>query len=126
MGLKRAQQREAAALSLATGKTVAEAATSAQTTERSVYRWYEEGAFRARVDALRGEMVSRACGELADAMGAAAKKLRELVDSDAEGIALRASQAIIESTLKVTELVELQKRVEELERRLTEAETHGT
>ena len=85
----KAANRDLAAVALATGKTVVEAAAAASVVERTVYGWNAEPEFRERVSELRREMVSRASGELAEAMSAAAKKLRKLVDSTSDNIALR-------------------------------------
>jgi hypothetical protein len=120
-GGKRNQNQDLAACRLAAWGTLQEAATAAGVDERTITRWLAEDApFKARVAELRQAMVSRACGELADTMSAAVKKLRELVDSKNENVAFRAANAVIEQTLKVTELVDLQRRVEELESRLAE------
>jgi len=115
-GGSRAASRDLAACALAAGKTIAEAAAAANVKVRTLKDWNTDGTFRARVVELRAEMVSRACGELADSMSAAAKKLRALVDRGPDMIALRASVALIASALRVAELTELQTRVEELER----------
>jgi hypothetical protein len=114
-GRPQSENRDLAAVALAAGKTVGEAATAAEVVERTVYGWNTDPEFRARVSELRREMVNRVSGELADAMSAAARKLRGLIDSPSDGIALRAASAVIDQTLKVTELVELQCRVEQLE-----------
>jgi hypothetical protein len=119
-GGRRAANRDLAACSLATGKTFAEAAAAASVSERSVKGWNEDETFRARVAGLRAEMIGRACGELADAMSAAARKLRSLVENGTDSIALRASVALIASALRVTELTVLQNRVEQLEQLLAE------
>jgi hypothetical protein len=128
-GGSKVASRDLAACALAAGKTIAEAAVAANAKERTVKDWNTDATFRARVTALRSEMVGRACGELADSMSAAAKKLRALVDRGPDMIALRASVALIASALRVAELTELQTRVEELERVLAargRRETHQT
>ena len=121
-GRRKDSNRDLAAVALAAGQTFAEAATVARVSERTVLSWNTDPAFRDRVNALRHEMLARACGTLADTMSAATKRIRELVDSATENIALRAASAIIDHTVKVTGLVDLQKRVEELERVLAAKE----
>jgi hypothetical protein len=123
-GGNKAPNRDLAAVALAAGKTFDEAATAAGVTERTIHNWSTDEEFRDRVSELRREMVGRACGELAEAMGAAAKKLRELVGSTEERIALRAASAVIRHSLQVTELVELQERVEKLEHALARIDQH--
>jgi hypothetical protein len=109
---------ESLAAELAAGKTVREAATAAGVSERTAHRRTADPAFKARVTDLRTQMVTRASGRLADGMTAAADVLRKLLTSKTESIRLRAAERLIELGLKVTELAELQQRVEELERRL--------
>ncbi|AMV23772.1 hypothetical protein VT84_05125 [Gemmata sp. SH-PL17] len=117
-GGKKTANRDLAAVALATGKTAAEAATAANVSERTIQNWRRESAFTAMVADLRGQMVARACGELADAMTEAAKALRGLLGSPTEGIQLRAASEILSQGLKVMELAELRGKLEELERRL--------
>lgn len=118
-GGRKAENRDLAAVALASGKTVAEAATAAQVSERTVATWRADPTFRARVVELRGEMVAAAAGRLSSSMSQAADVLKGLLESETEAIRLRAADRLIELGLKVTELHELQKRVEEIEARLT-------
>ena len=112
---------DAAATALAAGKTVKEAAVAAGIGRRTLTRWQSEPVFSARVQALRGEMVSRAAGRLSDAMAEASDVLRALLTSGEDRVKLRAASEVLTQGLRVAELVELQRRVEELERRQTAA-----
>ncbi|MBP3959869.1 hypothetical protein J8F10_31865 [Gemmata sp. G18] len=109
---------EALAAQIAAGKTLKEAAEATGVAERTTRRRMQNPQFRAMVADLRGQMIGRACGELADAMGAAAKTLRELLGSETEGIKLRAASEILSHGLKVMEIAELKAKFEELEQRL--------
>ena len=116
-GGNRSANRDLAAVALAAGKTAAEAATAAGVSARTVVGWRAAPEFAARVAELRAAMVSAAAGRLADGMAAAADVMRALLGSADEGVRHRAAAKLLEVGLKATELVELQRRVEELERR---------
>lgn len=70
--------REAAALALAQGYTVAQAAEAAKVGERIVYKWRRDLEFSAEVDrlSLMVDIASRAC-RLRIAMQAVRQKLKE-------------------------------------------------
>ena len=106
---------ETLAAELAAGKTVREAATTAGVSERTAFRRLADAAFKARVTELRSAMVATAAGRLVDGMTEAAGVLRTgLTDADAN-IRHKSAVKLIELALKVTELAELERRVEELE-----------
>ncbi|MBA4065917.1 MAG: hypothetical protein C0501_19805 [Isosphaera sp.] len=104
------------AAELAAGQTVRDAARTAGVSEHTAHRRNGDPAFKARVAELRVGMVAEASGRLAESMGRAANVLRDLLGSADEKVRLRAAERMIELGLKVVELTELQRRVEELER----------
>jgi hypothetical protein len=110
---------DALAAELAAGKTVRDAATAAGVAERTAFRRMTDSNFKARVSALRGDMVATAAGRLADGMGEAAGVLRALLADGDVNVRHRAAVKLLELGLKVVEMAELQRRVDDLERRLT-------
>jgi hypothetical protein len=115
MTASRANADPIIALALAGGGTVEDAAKAANVCTRTVNRRMKDADFKAEVSRLRGEMISRATGRLAEGMGWAALVLRTLLTSSAEGIRLRAAAKILDSGLRVVELHELAERVAALE-----------
>ncbi|MCE9566056.1 MAG: hypothetical protein K8U57_28890 [Planctomycetes bacterium] len=113
---------ERLAAELAAGKTVKDAAISAGIAERTAFRRLTDSAFAAQVSALRGEMVRAAAGQLVAAMGEAADVLRSLLSDPDARIRLGAAVKLLDQAVKVTELSDLQKQVEELERRVSKEE----
>jgi hypothetical protein len=105
----------ALALALASGLTVGAAARRAGVGERTAYRRLADAAFRARVAALRGEMVERALGRAARGMSAAADTLRQLLKADKESVRQGAARALLELTVRLRESVELEERLAALE-----------
>lgn len=117
-GSGRRNADEALALALASGKTVRDAAAELGIGERTAARRLVDLAFRARVNELRGEMVSRALGRMADGMTEAADTLRGLLHAESEAVKLGAARSLLEIGVKLREAVELEAEVKELARRL--------
>lgn len=116
-GRGRSGADELLAAQIAAGKTIKEAAAAAGVGERTVSRRLQDKAFLARVTELRDGMVRQAGGVLADAMVVAALVLKKLLLSADEHVRHKSAVKLIELGLKVADVAELQKRVEELERR---------
>jgi len=102
-------------LALAAGQTVRDAAAAAGIGERTATRRLADTAFRRRVAELRGEMVGRALGRMADGMSEAADVLRQLLAAESESVRLGACRALLELGVKLRESVELEARVAALE-----------
>ncbi len=109
---------EAAAVALAGGATVEQAAAACGVSFDTLRRWRRNPKFRARVAQLRDQATAEAVGRLASACSASADKLRKLVDSTDEKVSLQASKAVLEMTLKTREALEITERLEALERQL--------
>src|SRR5262249_13678591 len=74
---------DALLLALACGASVDQAARQCGLSTRTVYRRLAEADFRRRLQALRGDMVSRTAGTLTAAAGEAVRTLLELLKSTA-------------------------------------------
>jgi transposase-like protein len=111
-------RQEAVALALAAGATIPDAAGRAGCGARTIKRWLAtHPAFRRRVGELRGEMIGRALGKLADGMVDAAGVLRELLAAQSDQVRLGACRALLELGTKLRESVELEARLAALEAR---------
>ena len=108
-------RQEAVALALASGQSIREAAASCDVGERTVKRWLTRPTFRRRVGELRGDMVDRALGRLADGMTEAADVLRQLLAAEGESVRLGAARSLLELGVKLRESVELESRLAALE-----------
>jgi hypothetical protein len=93
-----------------------EAARAAGVGERTAGRRAADPGFRRRVAELRAEMVARALGRMADGMATAADTLRALLGADSENVRLGAARALLELGVKLRESVELQERLQALEK----------
>lgn len=110
---------EALALALATGRTLRDAAGTSGVSERTAARRWADPAFRLRVSQLRGDMVQRSLGRMADGMGEAADVLRQLLAAESESVRLGAARSLLELGVRLRESVELERRLAELEQRFT-------
>jgi hypothetical protein len=100
-GRGRSDADEALALALAGGQTIRDAAEKVGVAERTVYWRLENPEFRARVLELRSVVVQRAAGLLADGLAGAVARLRQLVSSPDERVALAACREMLDQAGKL-------------------------
>jgi hypothetical protein len=105
---------EALALALASGQTLRDAAPAAGVSERTAGRRWVDPAFRRRVSELRGEMVQRSLGRMADGMSEAADVLRKLLAAESETVRLGAARSMLELGVKLRESVTFAEEMAEL------------
>lgn len=110
------------AVALASGASVAQAATRCGVSERTVYRRLEDPDFRQQVDRLRAQMVGRAVGKINNNMARAADKLRRLLESKNESVALSAARTILEAGQRLREHSDMEQRLTKLEEALRRQE----
>lgn len=112
-------RQEGAALALARGLSLPDAARESRAGVRTIKSWTASlPAFSRRVQQLRSEMTGRALGKLADNMASAADTLGYLArKAKSETIRLGASRAILELGVKFRESTELAERITALESR---------
>jgi protein involved in polysaccharide export with SLBB domain len=110
-------KQEAAALALASGRTLADAAKASGAGQRTIKTWNASlPAFPRRINELRAEMTSRAVGRLADGMASAAETLGFLSRRGrSEMVRLSAARTVLELGNKLRETVELEERIAALE-----------
>ena len=112
----RKKAEDALLLALACGASVDQAARQCGLNSRTVYRRLAEADFRRRLQALRGDMVSRTAGTLTAAAGEAVRTLLELLKSTASAaVRLGAARAVLEIGMKVREAADLEERLAALE-----------
>jgi hypothetical protein len=103
-------------LALACGATLAQAASKASLSERTVYRRLEDPAFHQRIEAVRADMVKRAAALLIAAALLATKSLIDLQAATTPAAVRRgAARDIIELGQKLRQATVLEKRLAALE-----------
>lgn len=112
-------QREAAALAIARGQTVKEAAKECRVGLRTLHRWLgEDPTFQQRVDELREKLFSQATGRLSGLAGQAAETLGGLLESKDEKVRLQAIRTLFEAAANFRQMTELSRRLAALERQV--------
>ncbi len=113
------QAEEALVSALASGATVEDAARRCGIDEKAVRRRLTDEKFRKRIVAARAALTERTCGLLTAAGLAAAEALVELARGDGPpAVRLAAAKAVLDAGLKLREVVDLEARVDDLERQL--------
>jgi hypothetical protein len=112
-----APRQEAAAVALAAGATLGEAARKAGAGVTTIKTWAATvPAFARRVADLRAEMTARALGRMTDNLASAADTLGFLArKGKSEQVRLGAARAVIELGVKLRETVDLETRLAALE-----------
>jgi hypothetical protein len=72
------------------------------------------------VEECRSRLIDAAAGSLASAMRKAALTLKQLLDVESGAVRLGAARAILDSAMKLAEVAELERRVQNLESALSE------
>ncbi|MBP3957169.1 hypothetical protein J8F10_18050 [Gemmata sp. G18] len=121
----RAGADDALVSALAAGRTARESAALAGVSERTVARRLHDPAFADRIRALRSAALVAAAGRLTDGSTAAADVLRGLLTSEDEHVRHKAAVKLIELGLRISEVLELDRRVADLERLLAGAASGG-
>jgi hypothetical protein len=115
----RKKAEDALLLALACGASVDQAARQCGLSTRTVYRRLAEVDFRRRLQALRGDMVSRTAGTLTAAATEAVRTLLELLKGPtSDAVRLGAARAVLEIGMKVREAADLEERLSALEQQL--------
>jgi hypothetical protein len=110
-----------AALALAMGRSVKEAADAAGVDPKTVYRWRSGKQFKVKVRQLRQEVIDTALGKLLSSLTAACDTLTELLGpGHQEGTRLRAAVALLEMASKYHGEVDVSARLAELERQVSD------
>ena len=117
------EHKDLAAVKLACGGTIAEAAKVAGVDPRTIYKWKADDAnFRALIARFRAEAVERSLGKLSDAMSAAADVLVKLLKNKDCDVRHRAAVQVLTLALRVRSEVDLADRLAAVEEQLRPAD----
>ena len=105
---------ELLAVQVACGKSIRDAAEEIGCSERQAYRLSSTPEFNRRVAEIRTAALDAATGLISDATSLAVRKLVALLDDP--HVALGAAKAILSNVGPLSELGELRKRLDALER----------
>lgn len=115
-GGRRPPDYDLLALHLAAGKSIADAARSANMGYRTAHRKWADPAYKRHVATVRAEILAQAYGRLVDLVGEATEALAQLMRSARhEHIKLAAARSILETAVKLRDIVEVDQRLADLE-----------
>ncbi len=117
-GNVRSGKNYALALALAGGATAVAAGEQVGVCERTVRRKLGKPGFRRLVAKLRNQLITTALGRMADNMILAGDALVELVREKDPMVRLRAARAVVTLCLRMRDSVELNERMDDVEREL--------
>jgi len=106
------------ALSVAAGKAVAAWARENKIPVRTAYEWHARPGFRRAVERYRRRYLDRTLGLLAKgAAESVAEEIRLAKEGEDEAIRLHAARGVVADMISVWRFAEMERRVNELERR---------
>src|SRR5262245_28593188 len=106
---------ELLALALAEGQSHAQAALTSGLSVRSIHRRLRSRKFRRRVSDLRGQMVSRAVGKMAESMVLGADTVKDLLKAKSETVRLGAARILLEVGSKLHSDADFEERMRRME-----------
>lgn len=117
------QQRKTIETLLTTG-TIEAAAAAAGVSRNSIYKWFKDDLFVSELRQAESEAVAGLSRALAGLGTLAASALRAALDDPKVTVRLRAAEIVTDRLLKLRELVDLEARIEALEKNY-EAQKEG-
>ena len=117
---KLSQKQERALVALLDCGEIKKAAAAAGVNEATLWRWLQSPDFQSRYRAARRQLVETAIAQLQSDCTTAARVLREVAEDRQAPASSRvaAARAILEQSIGAIELMDLQERVEMLEKSL--------
>jgi hypothetical protein len=106
------------ALALASGTSIADAATKIGVCRQTVYRKLEEPDFARLVCEFRDKLIAVALGRIADNLTRAADALAGLLDSSEPHIRIRAARALFSMGVRLRDSLDLTARMRAVETEL--------
>jgi hypothetical protein len=122
-GEKRTRKQEDAIAALLEAPTVVAAAAQARIGERTLRRWLALPEFKAAYRQVRRELVEGAIGRIQGATAAAVDALIRNLTCGRSGDEVRSAAAILDRAVSGIQLLDLDVRLSDLERKTEEADT---
>jgi len=97
------------------GLSITEASEKADVSRKTIYRWLDDDDFQGQVLERQNAVLERVSKRLSSLALQGLDTLSELMNSDDEGIRLRASSSVLSRFTEILELLRLEKRLEVLE-----------
>lgn len=109
-------RKEKAISALAFGLSVTDTSNKVKVTRKTIYRWLDDDDFVQAVNEKKALVLERVGSRLASKALDSLDVLDELLHSDNESVRLRASKVILDKFTDILEFIQLEKRLEQLEK----------
>jgi transposase len=103
------------AVEVARGASIAQAAKTVGVSEGTGYRWARKPEVRKSVDDIRSAVLHAASNRITCLATKAVDTLGRLLDSESEQIQLSAARAVLDGTVKMREMAELEMELEQIQ-----------
>jgi len=100
-------------------RSISEGAKKAGISKTTFYEWIKSPGYKAEFERQRQEIIDAALHELKLTAGEAVRALRELLKTPEDSVRLRTATAILDHIGKFVELENIEKRLIEIERRMS-------
>lgn len=112
------------AVELARGSSVSKAAKKVNISETTGYRWARKPEVGKAVADIRSSVLLEASQHLTNLTRKAVDTLAELLNSESEKVRLTAARTVIDGTMKMRQLAELEQELEKIRGTLAVLRTH--
>ena len=116
-GEKLSRKQEAAISALLTAQTIGAAAGVVRVNERTLRNWLKMPAFQTAYRAARRQVVEQAISQLQQAANEAVATLQKNLTCGNKSVEVRAALGILGQAVQGVELIDLEERIADLERR---------
>jgi len=113
------------AIELARGSSIAQAAKKVRIAESTGYRWSKKRLVCQAIEDFRKSVLQVACNQMINIVGRAVETLGKLLDSDSEQIRLSAARAVLDGTVKMRELAELEREIDQIREFMVSIRVHN-
>jgi len=105
-------------------KNVTEGCKRAGITTECFYTWLEQPHFKTELNRLRNAAMNQGLQQLRDAVTEASRRLIDLLESESEETRRKAACNILEYSLRIAELQEVENRLIQIEKVILERRTY--
>jgi transposase-like protein len=117
-GTKISTKQETAIAALLSASSITAAAKEAGLGEKTLRRWLKDEGFKRALDEARREVLAQTIANLLRASSRAVNVLIGLLESEAEGIRLRAALGLVDRAMEMVAYLNLETRLESVEEQL--------
>lgn len=113
------KNKEAVLEALLISCSIKEAAIQANLTEQTIYRYLKDPDFSEQLASRRRQLANIALAGIQGRIESAVSRLDKLLNAESESVQLQAARTIMEYSIKIAEVQDLESRIAALEKKIT-------